>query len=376
MKICLFVGDYLDSNNGIAQYTKNLVNKVTLLDRNIKLKVIPKSNHNYTKKKKTYLPYSLLGFRQLVIKLLNPFIIEWMYFNKFRRNKFGYFSLIKRVNADLYHAVSPSEALVLVDLKRRPLITTIHDIIPLVSENRFVFEKFYFKRYINAARMSDIIIADSYNTKNDLIKILNFSADKIIVVYPAIDLQKFYPVNKLNSPIKTILYHGGLIKRKGVYRVLSAFNLLLKNRNNIRLIFSGGGEEAQGLKSMAKRMGISENVIFLGHISEEEVVKIYHMADVFAYPSAYEGFGYTPLEAMACGVPVVTSNASSIPEVVGDAAILIDPNNDKEICDAISRVLDDDKLRNKMVEKGIIQANKFGIQRFSENILKIYRSFQ
>jgi len=123
-------------------------------------------------------------------------------------------------------------------------------------------------------------------------------------------------------------------------------------------------------------MGISENVIFLGHISEEEVVKIYHMADVFAYPSAYEGFGYTPLEAMACGVPVVTSNASSIPEVVGDAAILIDPNNDKEICDAISRVLDDDKLRNKMVEKGIIQANKFGIQRFSENILKIYRSFQ
>ncbi len=129
-------------------------------------------------------------------------------------------------------------------------------------------------------------------------------------------------------------------------------------------------EETQQLVTKLK---IEKKVRFLGRVSELELITLYSMADVFAFPSFFEGFGVPPLEAMACGAPVITSNTSSLPEVVGDAALLIDPYNTSELAQAMIRLLEDEKLREELQQKGYARAQLFTWPKSASKMLSVYQ---
>jgi glycosyltransferase involved in cell wall biosynthesis len=140
------------------------------------------------------------------------------------------------------------------------------------------------------------------------------------------------------------------------------------------LIIVGDGEESINIKKEIDRLRINNYVKLLGFVDEDKLISYYHAADLFVYPSKYEGFGYTPLEAMACGVPVLTSNTSSIPEVAGEAAMTVDPHNLDELRTKMEQILDDKDLSNKMIIEGLKQAKIFSWEICARQTLEIYRS--
>lgn len=129
-----------------------------------------------------------------------------------------------------------------------------------------------------------------------------------------------------------------------------------------------------GIFDRVKELGLEEKVRFTYQLSEQELVEIYQHAGVFVYPSLYEGFGLPPLEAMASGVPVITSNSSSLPEVVGDAGIMVDPGNISDLCEAILAVLANPDTRNTMIKKGLEQASKFSWITTAQETLRVLES--
>ena len=371
MKICIIAGRYFKSEDGIGRYTSNLLNYIKVIDNKTKLKVVSYDNSSKTSSCKI-INTSIVPIK--IKKLLNPIITELNYFSRFNKNRTLLVDKLRGINAQIYHAISPSESAAAIILNKRPLITTFHDLIPLVSETSYLFEEYYCKYYCNLAKKSDIILVNSKNTKKDLTQILNIPDYKIKVIYPGIDTKKFYPIQKKNKVDKCILYLGGLLKRKGVYEILYAFDKLVKIRRDVKLLIGGSGVEFYNLQEEVNRLKINEFVNFLGFIDEKKLVDYYHLADLFIYPSKYEGFGFTPLEAMTCGVPVLTSDSSSIPEVVGDAAIKVDPNNIEELCSKMNLILDDSELQDKMRRKGLIQAKKYSWEKCASETLKVYKS--
>ena len=140
------------------------------------------------------------------------------------------------------------------------------------------------------------------------------------------------------------------------------------------LVVAGGkGWLNDDLSQVAADLGIAERVKFLGYVQEADLRVLYSAAKLFVYPSIYEGFGLPPLEAMACGAPVITSNTSALPEVVGDAAILIDPHNSETLCQAMQRVLCDDELRLRMRQQSRARATLFSWERTAEATLAVYQ---
>ncbi len=313
-------------------------------------------------------------FPLFVHKTVSPVIMELNYMKRFYYNNTILREKLKETTSDIYHAVSPSEVVGAVTLHKRPLITTFHDAIPLLFKNRFLMEKTYFRYYSNVAKKSDVIVADSLSTKNDLIQLLHIDKDKIKVIYPGVDTVRFHPVDKMPSTIKKILYLGGLTKRKGIYEVIYAFNKLLKTRTDVKLLIGGGGEESSKVQKKIKELKIDKYVEYLGFVAESDLPSLYHQADIFVYPSKYEGFGYTVLEAMACGIPVITSNTSSLPEIVGDAAITVDPTNREELYTKMTYLLDNESVQKELQQQGPKQANKYKWENSVNSLLQLYSS--
>jgi len=140
------------------------------------------------------------------------------------------------------------------------------------------------------------------------------------------------------------------------------------------LALAGGqGWLYEETQRMVTELKLENKVRFLGRVSELELITLYSLADVFAFPSFFEGFGIPPLEAMACGAPVITSNTSSLPEVAGDAAILVDPHDTHAIADAITRVLEDEQLREELRQKGYLQAQRYTWYRSAGKMLSVYQ---
>lgn len=374
MKICYITGYYFSSNDGIGRYTNNLIHEIQQLDTKNEIAVIsdgkrtsisPKKTNRHAERKPLFPP--------IVHKLVKPALMEYNYFKRFMKTQIEWPKQVRGAEADIFHAVSPSEAVPAVLENKKPLVTTFHDIIPLIFQPRYLFERIYFQHYSDIAKRSQMIIADSKKTKQDLASVLNIHKDKVSVVYPGIDTATFFPKEMKKHTEKIILYQGGLVERKGVFQVVQAFGKLLTKRRDIKLRIGGGGDEAFRLRQEVKKLGIEEYVEFLGFVPDASLPKQYHEADVFVYPSRYEGFGYTPLEAMACGTPVITSNTSSIPEVVGNAAITVDPLDTEAIGLHIDSILRDTKLQKKMIKEGPEVAKQYSLKRCAEETYKVYK---
>lgn len=261
---------------------------------------------------------------------------------------------------------------------KNPFIVTVHDLV----RNCFSFsqetitEKVLLKLDIRYIKRASHIIADSQNTKNDLIKYLKIPIDRISVIYPGVDHSIFKPYNirLLDKPY--ILYTGSERPRKNLGRLLEAFAKLKKEFPELKLVKVGvTGRSEKYRRDTIKKLdglGITQDVIFVDHIPEIDLAHYYSSATLLAYPSLYEGFGLPPLEAMACGCPVVTSNTSSLPEVVGEAGIMVNPYDTESLAQAMRQVLTDDKLRDDMIKKGLEQSKKFSWEKAAEQTLEVY----
>lgn len=264
-------------------------------------------------------------------------------------------------------------------------ILTIHDLTPLLFPETHSKETLFFwnstlKLIKNRA---DIIIVDSKNTKNDCIMHLGISDERIKVVHLAAD-SKYKPINnkeniekelknKYNLKFPFILYVGTLERRKNISTLIKAFYKLKKNSVKHKLVIAGGkGWKYNEIFETIDKLGLKNDVIFTGYVPDEDLVKLYNAADLFVYPSLYEGFGLPPLEAMACGCPVITSNASSLPEVVGNAGIMVDPYNFDILYEKICEVLSNNGFRDELRKKSLNRAKLFSWEKTAEETCKIY----
>ena len=150
---------------------------------------------------------------------------------------------------------------------------------------------------------------------------------------------------------------------------------MLKKRKNIphKLVIVGGkGWRNETIFEAVRELNIESEIIFTSYVSDNELMMLYNECDVFVYPSLYEGFGLPPLEAMACGAPVITSNTSSLPEVVGNAGVMVNPDNTEELCEAIYAVVGNNSLSEKMRKKSLERAKLFSWEKSARQLLKIY----
>lgn len=217
-----------------------------------------------------------------------------------------------------------------------------------------------------SAKRVDQIITVSNSMKNLLIEDLNINPDKIKVIYEGVNTEHFTETHKLQSNIikykPYILFLSTLYSYKNPDKILMAF-AKLKHEKDIphNLVFIG--DDPQGnigeLKVLANRLEVSKDVFFSGDVSYEDIPEYYKNADVFVHPSNIESFGLPLLEAMASGVPIVASNRTAMPEIVGDAGIIVEPNNIDELAKAVSNVIKNDKLRKSLIEKGYERVKSF-----------------
>jgi glycosyltransferase involved in cell wall biosynthesis len=286
-------------------------------------------------------------------------------------------SRLIRSQDDIVHLPNQNFARFALFIKN-PYIVTVHDLIrfSLGFAQETITEKILLKLDIRGIKRASHIIAVSQNTKDDLIKYLNIPDSKISVIYNGVDhgIFKPYTVKMLDKPY--ILYVGSERPRKNLSRLFEAFAKLKGEFPELKLAKVGiSGRSKEYRKETMRKLnslGLTGDVIFVEYITELDLACYYSSAALLAYPSLYEGFGFPLLEAMACGCPVVTSNTSSLPEIVGEAGIMVNPYDTDSLAQAMRRVLTDDKLRDDMVRKGLEQAKRFSWEKAAGETLEVY----
>lgn len=235
-----------------------------------------------------------------------------------------------------------------------------------------------------AVKKSDLIITISNYTKKEIVEFYKVSPDKIMVAYPAVDRRDFYRrsgweidkvKHKYGLPDNYVLFVGNIEPRKNITTLIDAYNKLPRSYSNkfpLLLVGANGwlSEAIFDKLEIAKQNGYSV-VRPNSYIDDDDMPAVYSGASMLVYPSHYEGFGMPPLEAMSCGVPVITSDNTSLPEVVGEAGILVKSTDEKGITKSMLKLMTDKKLRKKMIEKGYAQSNKFS---WDESAQKIYHA--
>ncbi|MBK9122101.1 MAG: glycosyltransferase family 4 protein [Chloroflexi bacterium] len=276
---------------------------------------------------------------------------------------------------------------------RRPerTVITVHDILPYMLRNvpelshyRHRAERFFDSLAMRNLNRADAIVADSAYTKHTLIDVLNISDERIHVVHLGIDHTRFRPLPAVELERKRfglpngaplVLYVGSEAPRKNLSALVDAFQIVRGAHPDALLVKVGRPQfdvERQRLVEHVRRRGLADNVVFLDEVGFDDLVTLYSIADVFVLPSLYEGFGFPALEAMACGTPVVAANTSSLPELVGDAALSVDPRSPDHIADAIVRLLDSAALRADYSRRGRAHVGQFTWERTAHSTLAVY----
>lgn len=266
--------------------------------------------------------------------------------------------------------------------KKTKLLVTIHDL----SFERYP-ESFSLKRrlwhiFINPKKLCDranAIIAVSESTKNDLLDLYKISPSKIKIIYSGIS-EKFTVLDrndeklvkvkeKYKLPYKFILYLGTVEPRKNIVGILRAYQQLQregaadagpKELLNYKLVIAGSKGWLSGkIFSEIEKSEFRDSISLINFVEDKDKEYVFNLAALFVYPSFFEGFGFPVLEAMSCGVPTITSNSSSLPEIAGGAALLVDPHKPQEICDAMRKVLTNGELRSKLIEQGLVRSKEF-----------------
>ncbi|MBU3074644.1 glycosyltransferase family 4 protein [Clostridium estertheticum] len=368
MKIAIDArGINLYNGTGIGTYTENILKNLITID----------SSNNY------HIFWSGNNFES--IKKENCKII--MTSKKHQRFFEDYYfpENISKENIDIYHM--PQNGIGFSQAISCKKVVTIHDLIPYVmpeTVGRGYLLKFLKEMPIIVGN-SDGIITVSEFSKRDILKYFPIDESKIFVTPLAADA-KYAPLDRLhcknflkkaynlNNPF--LLYLGGFSERKNVASAITAFSKVYKDLSeNYDLVIVGDYRDSgQKLMKLTNELNMLSHVIFAGFVPEEHLPLFYNSCDALIYPSFYEGFGLPPLEAMNCGTPVIASNLTSIPEVVGDTGILINPYDIESIALAIGNLLSSENLRSELSAKALLRAKQFSWQNTASLTLKVYES--
>jgi glycosyltransferase involved in cell wall biosynthesis len=273
--------------------------------------------------------------------------------------------------------------------KPKPTVVTVHDLIPLVFPDKFPkgikgWLKYQIQR--QSLRRAEAIITDSENSKRDIMKFIGFPQEKIYVVYLAA-AEAFKPIKstarleqikkKYYLPPSFVLYVGDVNYNKNILGLVKACKkikipLVIVGKEAVQEDFDQFHAENQPLVQLIELYGKDNDVLRLGFVSEEDLTAIYNLAMVYCQPSFYEGFGLPVLEAMACGTPVVAAKTASLPEICGEAALMVDPKKTDEISLGIKRIIDDKMLRERLVKRGLTQVKKFSWEKTARETIKVY----
>lgn len=293
--------------------------------------------------------------------------------------------------ADLYHLTSETLAISLLGGRVKPNVVTVHAFFtyllrnePGLSMYNHPLHKWFDVLAVRGLRRAQAIIAVSAYIKRSLIEQMGIPPERIHVIPEAVDLDFFRPQEVpdafrekygLHEKWKYILYVGSEQPRKNFRTLVRAFARLYRRFNDVRLLKVGQPEiqqERERTLRLIEELGIEDAVIFCGHI-EDELPLFYNVSHIFVFPSLYEGFGFPPLEAMACGTPVICSNTTSLPEVVGDAALLFDPLDEDALVDLMEQLLVDEKLRKEHIRRGLENARRFDWAITACRTIDVYR---
>jgi glycosyltransferase involved in cell wall biosynthesis len=265
-------------------------------------------------------------------------------------------------------------------------VLTVHDISFLRYPEFFSARKNFWHYMINVKKMIngfDKIVSVSENTKQDIIDICGVKKEKVEVIYPGLDKHFYQQLNESSSEHikkkyqlkdKFILYIGTLEPRKNIEGLIEAFDIFCRRRkrNDCDLVIAGGrGWKSEKIIKKWRNSEYKDRIKFLGYISRQDKPYLYNAASIFAYPSFYEGFGFPPLEAMACGTPVLTSFASSLSEVAGNSAFLVDPYNSDKIAGYLEQLMNDEKLRKELKQRGLETVKKYNWESTAKKYIEL-----
>lgn len=291
---------------------------------------------------------------------------------------------IYNTDMNLYHI--PQNGIGIPFKKKCPFIITLHDIIPYrmpeTVSNKYL--KIFTEEMPKIISLCDGIITVSNFSKKDIIKSFDFPEDKIFVTHLASEsiyrplskrICKYFIEKNYSIHGNFILYIGSFSPRKNISGLIESFSKFIsRTKKDIKLVIAGKqGISYENYKKRSIELKIENNVIFPGFIPIEHLPYLYNAADLFVYPSFYEGFGLPLLEAMSCGVPVITSDVTSIPEVVKDAAVKINPHDIDDMSNAIYEVYKDPDLRKNLIKKGLLRAMDFSWDETARKTLNSYK---
>ena len=277
---------------------------------------------------------------------------------------------------NLYHATD----FVLPPTRARALLT-VHDLsfvrVPETASPNLI--AYLAKVVPRSVQRADHVLADSQATKDDLIALYGTSPDKITVLLSGVDA-RFHPTDrpsvrqKYNIPDRPYIFSVGTVQpRKNYVRLIHALSVLHEHGHGLDLVIAGGrGWLEDPIYATIREVRLEEHVHFIGFADDADLPALYSAALITAVPSLYEGFGIPVLESMACGTPVLTSNISSLPEVAGDAALMVDPTDLDAIVHSLERLIDDSALRSDLIGLGMSRAREFTWDRSAEQLRGIY----
>jgi glycosyltransferase involved in cell wall biosynthesis len=388
------------TRTGVENYALNLLSCLLKKDKSIKYKLFC----NGFKKPRIDYPWSKLS--NVKIKTLR---IPNRIFDLFLR--FLKFPKIDTIVGGVDIFLSPHFLLLPVKKKTKTIVV-FHDLSFVRFPEFFSFPKLLWHKFIypkNQAKKADLIVAVSESTKDDLIDLYGVPREKVNVIYPAVG-EEFKPIEKndsglqrvrekYNLPQSFILFFGTIEPRKNITALIEAFEKIKKqeinpplevrwdgfegtvksekrnsfNFQDLKLVIAGNKGWLYGdIFEKIEESPYRKDIIVTGFIEEGDRPYLYNLAEMFVYPSFFEGFGFPPLEAMACGIPTAVSNKSSLPEVVGDGAIMFDPQNIDEIGFAIKEMFENKGLREILIERGLKRAKFFDWDKTAEKFLNLF----
>lgn len=311
----------------------------------------------------THLNLKVRGIATFVKYLLYPHIVK---------------EKVKKVN--IKHITSQELAYLLMLRKLEKSVITCYDLIPWIYDNN---RSLKWRLNVAGLKKANKIITISEFSKDEIVKYLGYPEDNIQVIYPAVDHDHYQErhdkeilkIFNISENDKVILYVGSEQPRKNFSSLIKAFSKLKKILPNAKLLKIGNPQQRGARNKLLKlieTLNLQRDIIFVGYVSEKDLPKFYNAADVLVFPSFYEGFGLPPLESMACGTPVITSNTSSLPEVVGDAGIMIDPYDVDTLAKSMYQILTNDELKNDMIKKGLERAKMFSWEQAAKETSKMY----
>ncbi len=289
----------------------------------------------------------------------------------------------RRCQGDLNHVLDHSYGHLLFGLDPERTVVTVHDIAPLLFPGkRLGMSRLTWQLAWKGTLRARCLIADSNFTRQLIVERFSFPPERVVVAPLGVELA-FRPLpreaveelrRRYALPDALLLLHVGHTQpRKNLEGLLHALAIVRRRNSHVVLLQVGGVPTARQ-RALVESLGLRDAVHFLGPVSESDLIAFYNLADVFVFPSLYEGFGFPPLEAMACGTPVVASHAASLPEVVGDAGLLVDPCDPEAMAEAIHRVLQDPELAEELRRRGLERARQFTWERTAQETLAVYEA--